>query len=83
MHALKGQKPLGRCVISYIQYALKGQKLLAQGNALGILMDKKFALKGQKLWMLEAFALSGRFLCWIANPGCCPGLGAFALSGRP
>ena len=41
MPALKGQKPLGRCVISYIQYALKGQKLLAQGNALGILMDIK------------------------------------------
>ena len=41
MHVLKGQKLLGRCVISYIQYALKGQKLLAQGNALGILMDIK------------------------------------------
>ena len=26
----------GRCVISHIPYALKGQKLLAQGNTLGI-----------------------------------------------
>ena len=25
----------GRCVISHIPYALKGQKLLAQGSALG------------------------------------------------
>ena len=64
-------------------HALKGQKPLAQGNALGYCGCKPVALKGQKLWMLEAFALSGRFLCWIANPGCCPGLGAFALSGRP
>ena len=32
---LKAQKLLGGCVISYLQYALKGQKLLAQGIALG------------------------------------------------
>ena len=83
MHALKGQKLLGRCVISYIQYALKGQKLLAQGNALGILMDIKVRPERAKAFNFKAFALSGRFLCWIANPGCCPGLGAFALSGRP
>ena len=29
----------GRCVISNIQYALKGQKLLAQGSALGFRLD--------------------------------------------
>ena len=62
MHALKGQKLLGRCVISYIQYALKGQKLLAQGNALGILMDKKFALKGQKLSISKLLPFQGDFL---------------------
>ena len=61
MHALKGQKPLGRCVISYIQYALKGQKPLAQGNALGILMDKKFALKGQKLSISKLLPFQGVF----------------------
>jgi hypothetical protein len=61
MHALKGQKLLGGCVIGYIQYALKGQKLLAQGNALGILMDKKFALKGQKLSISKLLPFQGVF----------------------
>ena len=32
------------CVISHIQYALKGQKLLAQGSALGIYGCKPVAL---------------------------------------
>ena len=31
------------------QHALKGQKLLAQGNALGYYVRKLVALKGQKL----------------------------------
>ena len=31
---------------------------------------------------LKAFALSGRIGSSLINPGCCPGLGAFALSGR-
>ena len=31
-HGLKAQQLLGGCVISHIQYALKGQKLLAQGG---------------------------------------------------
>jgi len=43
-------------------YALKGQKLLAQGIALGIIDKYKSALKGQKLLIFKAFALSGR-LC--------------------
>lgn len=30
----------------------------------------------------KAFALTGRFADCHYNPGCCPGLGAFALSGR-
>ena len=38
-----------RCVISHSQYALKGQKLLAQGIALGNVGKIKVALKGQKL----------------------------------
>ena len=37
------------CVINHIPYALKGQKLLAQGNALGINSISLCALKGQKL----------------------------------
>ena len=32
--------------------------------------------------MNKAFALSGRQVSAYDNPGCCPGLGAFALSGR-
>ncbi|MQN88342.1 hypothetical protein F7D34_11105 [Prevotella copri] len=35
---------LGGCVISHIQYALKGQKLLAQGSALGYYRRKLVAL---------------------------------------
>ena len=31
------------------QHAMKGQKLLAQGNALGYYVRKLVALKGQKL----------------------------------
>ena len=32
---------------------------------------------------MEAFALTGRnYHLYIAYPGCCPGLGASALSGR-
>ena len=32
------------CVINHIPYALKGQKLLAQGNALGLYINNKVAL---------------------------------------
>ena len=31
---------------------------------------------------LEAFALSGRIIIGLQDPGRCPGLGASALSGR-
>ena len=51
----------GRCVISHIPYALKGQKLLAQGSALGFRIKyNKVALKGQKHSISELFVLSGR-----------------------
>ena len=36
-------------IASFYPYALKGQKLLAQGNALGNKGCKPVALKGQKL----------------------------------
>ena len=68
------------------QHALKGQKLLAQGIALGNVGNQQGALKGQKLYVLsgvfKAFALSGRQVCVRNYPGRCPGLGASALSGR-
>ena len=64
---------------------LKAQKLLAQGIALGIVAVSKAPCKGKSLintWYLKAFALTGRQACVHLNPGCCPGLGASALSGR-
>ena len=45
-------------------HALKGQKLLAQGSALGIIAIGKAPCKGKSLikfaWYLKAFALTGR-----------------------
>ena len=73
---LKGQK----------QHALKGQKLLAQGIALGIVAVSKAPCKGKSFvifaWGFKAFALTGRQVCVRNYPGRCPGLGASALSGR-
>ncbi len=73
---LKGQK----------QHALKGQKLLAQGIALGIVAVSKAPCKGKSFvifaWVFKAFALTGRQVCVRNYPGRCPGLGASALSGR-
>ena len=66
-------------------HALKGQKLLTQGSALGILAISKAPCKGKSFincLVLKAFALTGRQVCAHNNPGRCPGLGASALSGR-
>ena len=66
--------------------ALKGQKLLAQGNALGIkAVSKSPCVRAKALliaWNFKAFALTGRQVCEHNNPGRCPGLRASALSGR-
>ena len=68
------------------QHALKGQKLLAQGNALGIKAISKSPCKGKSFtncpWSFKAFALTGRQVCEHHNPGQRPGLRASALSGR-
>ena len=67
------------------QHALKGQKLLAQGSALGIMAIRKAPCKGKSFencLSFKAFALTGRQVCERNNPGRCPGLGASALSGR-
>ena len=66
-------------------HALKGQKLLAQGIALGIMAISNAPCKGKSfviIWFFEAFALTGRQVCKHIYPGRCPGLGASALSGR-
>ena len=56
-------------MVGITQHALKGQKLLAQGSALGYYVRK-------------LVALTGRQVCEHNNPGRCPGLRASALSGR-
>ena len=76
-------KQMGGGVISHIQYALKGQKLLAQGIALGICGCKLVALKGQKLSISKLLPFQGDFAFCKHYPGRCPGLGAFGLSARP
>ena len=87
-------KQMGGCVISHIQYALKeecvlhphalkGQKLLAQGIALGNVCKKQSRPERAKALKLKAFALSGRQVYIHKYPGRCPGLGAFGLSARP
>ena len=67
------------------QHALKGQKLLAQGNALGTMTISKAPCKGKSFVYcryFKAFALTGRQVCCRNYPGRCPGLRASALSGR-
>ena len=44
---------LARAESPYTQHALKGQKLLAQGNALGYHERKPVALYGQKLYISQ------------------------------
>ena len=47
-------------------HALKGQKLLAQGNALGIKAISNAPCKGKSFvlaWYFKAFALTGRQVC--------------------
>ena len=63
---LKGTKVKQQrgCVISHIQYALKGQKHLAQGIALGFRTSTKSRPERAKALILKAFALSGR-LCFL------------------
>ena len=70
----------------WFKYGLKAQKLLAQGIALGT--RQQLAMRPVRakalyfVWYMKAFALTGRQTCVHDYPGRCPGLGAFALSGR-
>ena len=70
----------------WLKYALKGQKLLAQGSALGIVTVSNAPCKGKSFInfrvSFKAFALTGRQVCVRNKPGRCPGLRASALSGR-
>ena len=65
------------------QYALKRQKLLAQGNTLGLECDiLKSPCKGKSFKYVKLLPLQGDLVVNIYDPGRCPGLGASALSGR-
>ena len=69
----------------WFENGLKAQKLLAQGNALGIMAVNKAPCKGKSFKTPgnnKAFALTGRQTCVHDYLGRCPGLGASALSGR-
>ena len=81
------------CTIDITQHALKGQKLLAQGNALGIMAISNAPCKGKSfkihiikkdnpLRYVKLLPLQGAWFATHKNPGRCPGLRASALSGR-
>ena len=72
-------------MIEIIQHALKGQKLLAQGNALGIMAVSNAPCKGKSfkihrinienpLRYIKLLPLQGALFTTHKNPGCCPGL---------
>ena len=75
------------------QHALKGQKLLAQGNALGMRSVSNAPCKGKsfkihiikmvnQLRYVKLLPLQGARFANIKNPGRCPGLRAFGSSAR-
>ena len=70
----------------WFKNGLKAQKLLAQGSALGYYDRKTCRPVRAKAFKYQAcnkaFALTGRRAKCCLYPGCCPGLGASALSGR-
>ena len=69
----------------WFKYGLKAQKLIAQGNALGVVAIGKAPCKGKSFvncLVLKAFALTGRQVRIHKHPGRCPGLRASAPSGR-
>ena len=85
-HALNQRSPAegkGKGQKLQKQHALKGQKLLAQGSALGIVTVSNAPCKGKSFInfrvSFKAFALTGRQVCEHDNPGRCPGLRASAL----
>ena len=53
-------------MVEITPYALKGQKLLAQGIALGFKTNTKSRPERAKAFNIKAFALSGR-LCFLST----------------
>ena len=50
-------------------YALKGQKLLAQGNALGLLANTKAPCKGKSFKYEKLLPLQGVFVYYVFTQG--------------
>ena len=69
---LEGQKLSAQDCYAHKLHVLKGQKLLAQGNALGIKAISNAPCKGKSFtncpWSFKAFALTGRQVCEHDNP---------------
>ena len=81
------------CMVDITQHALKGQKLLAQGNTLGIMAISNAPCKGKSfkihlikmetpLRYVKLLPLQGARFATHKNPGRCPGLRASAPSER-
>ena len=80
------------CTIEIVLHALKGQKLLAQGSALGINDIQLTPCKGKSFTYRRGFSIFIRCILKLLPlqgallialyPGRCPGLWASALSGR-
>ena len=60
------------CVKSRKWYAPKGQKLLAQGSALGVMYPKAKRPVRAKAFIINAFALTGRIIYNIRLPRALP-----------
>ncbi|WP_418850198.1 hypothetical protein, partial [Prevotella sp.] len=61
-----------RCVKSRKWYAPKGQKHLAQGNALGVTHPKAKRPVRAKALIMNAFALTGRIIYNVRLPRALP-----------
>ena len=69
----------------FAPHALKGQKLLAQGSALGFhgpQTRRPVRAKALNQMINKAFAPTGRLVDCYIYPGRCPGLGASGPSAR-
>ena len=69
-------------MVGIIQCALKGQKHLAQGNTLGKKVSEFRPERAKASHDQMLLPFQGDLFVELYTPGCCPGLGAFALSGR-
>ena len=53
----------------WFKYGLKAQKLLAQGNALGIIAANKAPCKGKSFVYMKLLPFQGDFVLFLATQG--------------